>query len=132
MRSRANHSRRSVRGQSREVCFHLLMRDPDVPRHHAAHGAGVPGGRGRVLKISQSGALLRERLAAMPVQVVVAEIRFAQLVHLSQEIALLLFQHRDLHLRGSRETEGNRGETMRGCETRTKHDNSVGRLFHLN
>lgn len=86
------------------------MRDPDVPRHHAAHGARVPGGSAGagILQVSQGGPLLRERLAAMPVQDVVAGIRSTQLVYLSQQIALLFFQHRDLHLRG-RETE-NRGE----------------------
>lgn len=77
-----------------------LVRYSDIPCHHAAHSSHVPSRHAsRVLQVSQGGGVLfRERLTAMPVQDVVAGICFTQLVHLPQEIALLLFQYRDLHL----------------------------------
>lgn len=61
--------------------MYLLMRNPDVSRHHAAHGSHVSRRRAddtasRVLHISRGVALFRERLAAIPVQDVVTGIRF--------------------------------------------------------
>ena len=87
------------------VFVYLLMRHPDVSRHHAAHSSHVSGGYDScVLQVSQSGGtLFRERLATMPMQGVVARICFTQLIHLSQEITLLFFQYRDLHLREKRD-----------------------------
>lgn len=79
----------------RKLRVYLLVRNTDVPRHYATHRAGVSGRCSRVLQISHRCSLFRERLAPVPVQRFVARI---QLVHLSQQIPLLLFQHRNLHL----------------------------------
>lgn len=87
---------------------YLLVRNTDVPCHYAAHRSHVSRWSGRVPQISLGVALFRERLAAMPVQYAIIVLsRFAQLVHLSQQIPLLLFQHRHLHLRWRRRQKGN-------------------------
>lgn len=92
---------KSARVKRKSAAAYLLVRNTDVPCHRAAHRSHVPRRRrSRVPQISLGATLFRERLATVPVQpALVPFARLAQLVHLPQQITLLLFQHRHLHLR---------------------------------
>lgn len=97
---------KSARVKRKSAAAYLLVRNTDVPCHRAAHRSHVPRRRrSRVPQISLGATLFRERLATVPVQpALVPFARLAQLVHLPQQITLLLFQHRHLHLQSARET----------------------------